>query len=611
MGKFMHKAQGTIEYLVILSVIIIVSLIVVGLVSSNSQTEQISYSSGQVGTLTSSGIVVIDALSGADGNGLISLQNNSSENLFVTDINVGDSSSEFDSALIAPGSRMLFGLNGSNCGCTTFDGKMINCSVSIKYVTVDGLVKTKTLYTMVSCSESTESAGETEVKVPLDIVAPSVTLSSPAEGYSSSTSAPVDFNFYVSDNNNVARCVLKVDGSEVRGINTVANNSYNLISSTLSNFSAGSHSWNISCTDYGNNSAVDSSARTISYSGLSTPYAYFAGLSGGGSASVSKVSTLDGSIMGTYSIGTFADVNGVAVDMNGNIWVAGSTSDGNGLIVKMNGSTGDVMGSYSIKGNPPASATHLAGIAVDYANNIWVTNFSTNAGTSVSKVNGSTGALIGTYYAGPGPRGICAGNSNTIWVTLNGFNNYGTMKFNAQTGSGSAADYYGSAGGIAVDRNGNIWIANTWGGVTKLLGSNGTLVASYSVVDGSVPVMSDNTINSIAIAVDAGNNVWVSSDSNVNFWDLNEGDPTGAMVSRFNANDNSFVGTYLLGAFEKPRGIAVDGNGNIWVSNGAGSALKLDSFSGAIVDTVDTSYSGFNIGDFTGFAVQYVLLGKR
>ena len=64
-----NGAQGTIEYLVIIAIIVVISLVVVGLATSTigSSSTQIGSSSDKLGNLTSGGISVVEAVTDLDG----------------------------------------------------------------------------------------------------------------------------------------------------------------------------------------------------------------------------------------------------------------------------------------------------------------------------------------------------------------------------------------------------------------------------------------------------------------------------------------------------------------------------------------------------------------
>ena len=128
-------------------------------------------------------------------------------------------------------------------------------------------------------------------------------------------------------------------------------------------------------------------------------------------------------------------------------WVAGTT------ISKVDATSEAVIGSYTV-GNAPGHMTY------DSVNNaIWVINENDN---TVSKVNAANGALIGTYSV------VTAGNlsdiaynssSNTIWIS--DYNNSNVKVLNASTGSITQTISTSLPGGITYDnRRQSVFVMN-------------------------------------------------------------------------------------------------------------------------------------------------------
>ena len=76
-------AQGTIEYLVIIAVVVVLSLIVVALSInvSSSHSQQIVSSSEKLGGVVSGGISIVEAVGNLEGDSLIMLSNNSGDGI--------------------------------------------------------------------------------------------------------------------------------------------------------------------------------------------------------------------------------------------------------------------------------------------------------------------------------------------------------------------------------------------------------------------------------------------------------------------------------------------------------------------------------------------------
>jgi len=139
MLNFNSRAQGTIEYLVILAVIVVISLVIVGLVTGlfSSPSQQISTSGNQLG-LTSQAIGITESLIDPnDGNFVIRLLNNSGENITISNVSVGDTNVLFSEDL-AQGVERFFVLSTED---VCVEGKVVSEDVVVTYVTRDGLTK--------------------------------------------------------------------------------------------------------------------------------------------------------------------------------------------------------------------------------------------------------------------------------------------------------------------------------------------------------------------------------------------------------------------------------------------------------------------------------------
>ena len=140
LGKFSSRAQGTIEYLVIIAVVIVLSLVVVGLVLNQiDNSQQVSSSGNQLG-LTSQSIGIVESLIDPnDGNFVVSLLNNSGDVITVSNVSVGDSNVDFSEDLAQGGSRYFV----VDAGVVCEEGRVVSEDVVITYVTREGLTKTE------------------------------------------------------------------------------------------------------------------------------------------------------------------------------------------------------------------------------------------------------------------------------------------------------------------------------------------------------------------------------------------------------------------------------------------------------------------------------------
>jgi len=134
------KGQGTIEYLVILAIVVVISLVVVGLLMTQTQSSvNVSKTSSKIGGLTQSIGVIESLVSPTDQNFVVKLLNNSGSIITVSNVKVGDKNVNFSEDL-AQGGAKLFKVNtGDVCEL----GKIVSEDVVVTYVTSEGLTKTE------------------------------------------------------------------------------------------------------------------------------------------------------------------------------------------------------------------------------------------------------------------------------------------------------------------------------------------------------------------------------------------------------------------------------------------------------------------------------------
>ncbi|MFA6065534.1 MAG: hypothetical protein WCW44_06130 [archaeon] len=144
------RAQGTIEYLVILAVIVVLSLVVVSLMTTIfvSPAEQITSTTNKLGSMNGS-ISIVDATTDSSGEGVVTFSNRSGENLVITKINIDGTDNTYSSSLPS-GNERNFSI-ASLVGC---DGSKKSYSVIIYYTAESGLTKQLNLgQIQINCSE--------------------------------------------------------------------------------------------------------------------------------------------------------------------------------------------------------------------------------------------------------------------------------------------------------------------------------------------------------------------------------------------------------------------------------------------------------------------------
>jgi len=280
-----------------------------------------------------------------------------------------------------------------------------------------------------------------------------------------------------------------------------------------------------------------------------------------GANSVSEFSPVGAPITGSpFSGGGIVDPYSIAIDKSGNVWT-GNVTPNSLSELENNGTPVSTSAGYTLGGlNAPYD------IAFDKLGHAWVVN---NVGSSLSEFS-STGTPI---TGSPGDQGGGISNdpvslaidaSGNIWVTdsitlgaLSEFNSSGMAV------SGSSGDTGGGLNdpwGIAIDGSGNVWAVNSGTGANTIskFGSSGSAITGSSGYSGGGLDIPEG------IAIDGAGNVWVVNRA------TNATSPPypNSSVSEFNSSGTAISpSTGYQAGLNLALRIAVDGSGNVWVTN--------------------------------------------
>jgi hypothetical protein len=174
-------AQGTIEYLVIIAVVVVISLIIVSLFITifDSPSQEITDSSSKTGNVAIGGISIVESVIDPAGDSLIRLSNNSSDAITLTKINVGGVDNNFSEQLVGLDSK-VFSLSSLNSSCPCASGqKSVKCEVKIIYTTATGVEKTEYRTINTQCVNNSTPVNEDTVVNPIVPVLELGTLANP------------------------------------------------------------------------------------------------------------------------------------------------------------------------------------------------------------------------------------------------------------------------------------------------------------------------------------------------------------------------------------------------------------------------------------------------
>ena len=328
---------------------------------------------------------------------------------------------------------------------------------------------------------------------------------------------------------------------------------------------------------------------------------------------------------------------GIAVDGTGNVYVSDS---GSNAIRKIT-STGTVT-TFAGRGQlPTANSTDGTGssarfdqprsAAVDSAGNIYVADTGnsvirkiTPAGavTTLAGTKGVRGAVDGTGTAAQfnGPDDVAVDASGNLYVadTLNHAIRKITPAGVVTTLAGAAglsgyADGTGTAArfsaptAVALDSSVNIYVTDTnnqvirkvtsGGAVTTLAGSAGTA----GIGDGTGSAANFN--NPIGLAVDGSGNVYVTDTYSDDVRKIT----AGGVVTTFAGTaglSGTTDGTGTSGLFHNPEGVGLDSSGNLYVTDSGNSTIRKITTAG-VVSTVAGTAGIRGSADGTGTAAQF------
>lgn len=129
---------------------------------------------------------------------------------------------------------------------------------------------------------------------------------------------------------------------------------------------------------------------------------------------------------------------------------------------------------------------------------------------------------------------------------------------------------------VAVDTNGDIWVADNGNDRVQEFNSHGVYIRQFGS-EGSGPGELDEPS---ALATDAAGDVYVADTANDR---VEEFSPTGDYVRSLGAT---------TGELDEPEGLAIDAQGNVWVSDTAGGRLQEYAPTGERLRTVSLPASG-------------------
>jgi len=351
--------------------------------------------------------------------------------------------------------------------------------------------------------------------------------------------------------------------------------------------------------------AVSALASAVPVSDYATPYTF---------TTLAGVGGLTGAINGTGTASTFGTPSGVAVDANGNLYVADTDNSeirkitAAGVVTTLAGSPANPGGA---NGTGAAAQFSLPyGVAVDGSGNVYVADSGNNtirkitpAGvvTTLAGLAGIAGVVNGTGSAARFnfPQGVAVDAAGNVYVadSENGTIRKITAAGVVTTLAGTAGDMGSANGtgaiarfnlpqGVAVDAGGNVYVADTGNVTIRKITAAGvvtTLAGTAGVTGGGDGTGAAALFNSPeGVAVDAGGNVFVA-DSLDNVIRMISSTGVVTTIAGTVGATGVVNGKGAAALFNDPGGVAVDTNGNVYVADTVNDTIRKGSLGGGII----------------------------
>lgn len=259
------------------------------------------------------------------------------------------------------------------------------------------------------------------------------------------------------------------------------------------------------------------------------------------------------------------------------------------------------------------------GVAMDTSGDIYIADTGNNtirkiaANGTVSTLAGSPGISgsldgNGTNALFNGPQGIAIDRSGNIYVADTGNDTIrkimaaGTVSTLAgMSGDAGSADGTGTNAqfdapeGLAVDASGNIFVADTWNDTIREISPGGavTTIAGWAGNFGSLNATGTNALfyEPGGVTVDAGDDVFVADTGNNVIREIAASGAVSTLAGTA-GNPGSTNGTGANALFDAPQGIAIDSSGNLYVADYLNNAIRKVTPSG-VVTTLAGSVGNF------------------
>jgi hypothetical protein len=430
------SAQGTIEYLVILAVIIVIGLVVVGmLISINDSSSIVSKNNELKNRIGTGGISVVEAVLDIDGDAAITFENISGSNLNIQTLSIGEITRTFLRETANFGKPTLYLSNiGEYCICEEGERSKVCIFELTRSINSGGQVLSQGFPFEINLDCVNDVILNTSWDYNIEYDVPVISLTSPNSDITDSDGL-VNFEFDVSDDSGIASCELIVNGVSVA---TDSDGDYGLFNYTFLN--KGTHYWDVNCTDVHANVGSDiNSALRIHY----PPVASFVKSTENGSGDEWEYgkAVISDSLGNIYVAGNLNGYTESDVNFGGNFTISDRGSGSNDFFVVKYDSNGVTQWVKSPENDSGVGSDEPSDLALDSSNNIYVV--------------GRTSSEILDFG-----NGVIINRDNYMNFFVVKYDSSGVAQWakSSENGSGTGNDYGES---ISIDSLGNIYVAGT------------------------------------------------------------------------------------------------------------------------------------------------------
>jgi streptogramin lyase len=284
--------------------------------------------------------------------------------------------------------------------------------------------------------------------------------------------------------------------------------------------------------------------------------------------------------------GGFQEPGGVALDASGNVYVA---DYGNGTVKKI---PAGCTSSACVTGMG-GGFSQPVGVSVSASGNVYIADSGNNAVKEMAP-GCSSSACVSTVGGGfHEPYGVTLDSSGNLYVA--DFGNNAVKKMASSCGSWACVSTLGGGFlypvGIAVGANGNVYVGDAGNNAVKQMAAGCSSSACVSTIGGGFN-------EPAGLALDGSGNLYVADYGN-------------SLVKKMasGCGSSSCVGT-LGGGFSFPLGVTVDASGNVYVADSKNAVMKEIPSGCSSSSCVKTLAGGFQVSQQDPFGLAVDGSGK-